>query len=57
MRYMQVYFIIWNDGTRETFTSRSDRSCRAYALENQGYDRDIDFQYDSDLIPEDDLYC
>lgn len=57
MRYMQIYFIIWNDGTREPFTSRSARNCRSYDLENQGYERDIDYRYESDLIPEDDLYC
>ena len=57
MIYARVFFIVWNDGTKETFYNILERNCRMNALEDQGYERDLDFTTYSDLIPEDDFYC
>jgi hypothetical protein len=57
MVYARVFYIVWNDGTKETFYNILERNHRMNALEDQGYERDLDFTTYSDLIPEEDLYC
>lgn len=57
MVYARIFYIVWNDGTKETFNNILERNCRMHTLETQGYERDLDFITYSDLIPEEDLYC
>ena len=56
MIYARIFFIVWNDGTKETFYNILERNHRMHTLENQGYERELDYITYSDLIPEDDLY-
>jgi hypothetical protein len=56
IRHATVFYLVWNDGTREMYTTSTKLHCREYVLENQGFERDLDYITYSDLIPEDDLY-